>query len=464
MDLPHKLQSLKLDSIPFPALPKLLLSTTFLVYLRLSNLPESGNISPKELLTSLAALSKLKSCSWNFNFLPDRGHPTPAILPSLTRFQFKGKSEYLEALVAGIDAPLLDTICVGFSYEFTFDIPELAWFMRRTTRFQALKEAHVDFGYFDAVVRSLPLIQKFDRFDEMENSGLIVTCRENDWSVSTLARVLTSLFSCIYIMEHLYVYRCKLLPPPDIENVQWLAIFHPFIAVKKLYICEGFAQYFVPAFQELVGERTTDVLPTLESLFLDGLQPSGSHWPVRCRTTAHRSSCSCFSLGQEMRSVITSVLMSALHILSHQCLVSSIPLPFSFVRSRETRFGIFVCITVTYSLLILCMITCRRQLDPGRLILLAPTACNMATTIFESSNSVCHGRRGWRGTKSQISGLKFQGYRPQDRCVKRRCGRGRAFPPLAPARHKQLLPPRAPLRFVRPRHRSTAIPYRNSAY
>jgi hypothetical protein len=64
------------------------------------------------------------------------------------------------------------------------------------------------------------------------------------------------------------------LPPPDIENVQWLDIFRPFTAVKKLYICEEFAQYFVPAFQELVGERTADVLPALESLFLEGLQPS----------------------------------------------------------------------------------------------------------------------------------------------------------------------------------------------
>jgi hypothetical protein len=206
-----QLQSLKLYSIPFPALPKLLLSTTDLVYLRLSNIPASGNISPKELVTGLAASLKLKSFIMEFehpHFLPNREHTTRAVLPALTRFQFKGKSEYLEVLVAAIDAPLLDTICVSFSYEFTFDIPEFVRFMRRTTRFQALNEAHMDFGYFDAVVKSLPLTQNFDRFDEIESSGLIITCREIDWSVLALARVLTSLFPSIYVVEHLYVYRC----------------------------------------------------------------------------------------------------------------------------------------------------------------------------------------------------------------------------------------------------------------
>jgi hypothetical protein len=272
-----KLQSLKLASIPFPALPKLLLSTTGLVYLRLSHIPESGNISPKELVTGLAASPKLKSFIMEFqppHFLPDQGRPTRAVLPSLTHFQFQGKSEYLEVLLAAIDAPLLDTICITFSDESTFDIPQFARFMRRTTRFQALNEAHVEFGYYDTVVKSLPLTENFDRFDEIENAGLIITCRGIDWSLSGLARVFTSLFPSIYIVEHLYIYRCGLSLSPDIEDIQWLEIFRPLTAVKKLYICEKFTQCIAPALKQLVGERATDVLPALESLFLEGLQPS----------------------------------------------------------------------------------------------------------------------------------------------------------------------------------------------
>jgi hypothetical protein len=208
-----RLQSLELLSIPFPTLPKHLLSTTDLVDLRLWLIPTDGNISPKELVTSLAALPKLKTFIMEFedpHFLPDRRHPTPTVLPALTHFQFKGKSEYLEVLVAGIDAPLLDTICITFSHELTFDIPEFSRFMRRTTKFQALDEAHIEFGYYDALVKSLPLTQTFDRFDPIENSGLIITCRETNWSRLGLAHAFTSLFPSIYIVEHLYVYGSRL--------------------------------------------------------------------------------------------------------------------------------------------------------------------------------------------------------------------------------------------------------------
>jgi hypothetical protein len=52
-------------------------------------------------------------------------------------------------------------------------------------------------------------------------------------------------------------------------------IFHPFTAVKNLYVCKEFAQCIALALQELVGERRIHVLPTLESLFFEELQPSG---------------------------------------------------------------------------------------------------------------------------------------------------------------------------------------------
>jgi hypothetical protein len=44
--------------------------------------------------------------------------------------------------------------------------------------------------------------------------------------------------------------------------------------VKNLYVRKEFMQCIVTALQELVGERVTDVLPALESLFLEELQAS----------------------------------------------------------------------------------------------------------------------------------------------------------------------------------------------
>jgi hypothetical protein len=45
--------------------------------------------------------------------------------------------------------------------------------------------------------------------------------------------------------------------------------------VKNLYLCKEFASRIVPALQELVGVRTTEVLPTLQNIFLEELQVSG---------------------------------------------------------------------------------------------------------------------------------------------------------------------------------------------
>ena len=99
-----RLQSLELDSIPFPALPKLLLSATDLVHLTLWNIPHSGYISPEAIVTGLAVLANLKSLTIEFESplsRPDRESrrpppPTRTVLPALTRFEFQGVSEYLE--------------------------------------------------------------------------------------------------------------------------------------------------------------------------------------------------------------------------------------------------------------------------------------------------------------------------------------------------------------------------------
>ena len=53
------LQTIWLDYIPFPGLPKLLLSATHLIGLVLSNIPHSGYFSP-EMVASLSVLTKLE--------------------------------------------------------------------------------------------------------------------------------------------------------------------------------------------------------------------------------------------------------------------------------------------------------------------------------------------------------------------------------------------------------------------
>jgi hypothetical protein len=87
------LQYLGLDSIPFPALPKFLLSATHLVSLVLHDIPHSGYFSPEVIVTALVGMTNLGFLSIKFKSSLSRPHrerrrpppPTRAILPALTR-------------------------------------------------------------------------------------------------------------------------------------------------------------------------------------------------------------------------------------------------------------------------------------------------------------------------------------------------------------------------------------------
>ena len=60
-------------------------------------------------------------------------------------------------------------------------------------------------------------------------------------------------------------------------NIDWPELLKPFASVKNLYLSSDIARCIVPAPQELVGvgARATEVLPTIQNVFLEELQPSG---------------------------------------------------------------------------------------------------------------------------------------------------------------------------------------------
>ena len=267
------LKSLTLDRIPFLALPKLLLTATHLVNLHLRGIPHSGYITPEAMVTALSALTRLEKLEIGFESprsrpdqkvrrLPPR---TRTLLPVLTMLRFIGVSEYLEHLLARIDAPILDKLEIVFFYQLIFDCPQLTQFISRTPKFKANGEARVRFSY---LVVTVTIPQKFG--GEIE---LAISCRQSDWQLSSLAQVCSSSFAQVLIptVEHLHI-QCFSWPPDwqdDVENSQWLELFHPFTAVKALYISSEFTPRIAPALNGLVGERVTEVLPALQSLFLE---------------------------------------------------------------------------------------------------------------------------------------------------------------------------------------------------
>ena len=282
------LQSLELHSVPFPTLPKLLLSATGLIRLTLSNISEHGYISPEAMVTCLAVMVNLKSLTVECNpfiFSPHQKRrpppppPTCTTLPALTHLRFQGVSDYLEDVVSQIDAPMLDTTCITFQqeYQLIFDIPQLAQFLRRTTMFKVLSEAHVNLDYDSVEVGNLPPTRNIDEMSGFRISFLHIVM--NQWH--SLAQFFTSVFPFIYMVKQIYIharYLSSSLSPElrvDIENIQWLEIFLPFTTLKNLYLSKVLALRIAPSLQKLVGERVTEVLPTLQNLYLEGFESSG---------------------------------------------------------------------------------------------------------------------------------------------------------------------------------------------
>jgi F-box-like len=118
-----RLRSLHLERISYPTLPRLLLSSKDLVNLSLGWIPHSGYISPEIMATCLIALTRLTSLSIGFESSTSHSrtqHPPPltrAVLPALTNFYFRGVSEYLEDLMAQIDAPLLHRVEISLFHQ-----------------------------------------------------------------------------------------------------------------------------------------------------------------------------------------------------------------------------------------------------------------------------------------------------------------------------------------------------------
>ena len=263
------LQYLHFRGIPFPGLPKVLLSAIYLGNLALYDIPHSGYFSPKAIVTALFTLTSLQLLVLEFQSplsFPDQASrrlppPTRSVLPALTNFSFKGVSEYLDDLVAHIDVPRLDFLDITFFNQILFDTPQLIQFISRTPAFKALKVARVSFGSNTASVSLLPLI-------------MTILCEGLDWQVSSLEQVCNWCLPPLFMLEDLYISK-HLYRQADIENALWLELLDRFPIAKSLHLSKKIAPLIVPSLQELVGGRTTEVLPVLEKIFLEGFEPSG---------------------------------------------------------------------------------------------------------------------------------------------------------------------------------------------
>jgi hypothetical protein len=276
------LRHFHLRSILFPGLLKLLLTATHLVDLWLLDIPHSGYISPEAIVALISVLSSLKTLHLQFESpqsLPaseTRSLPPPKrfILPALERLDFKGVTEYLEELVTRIDTPQLNILYITFFNQIDFDCSRLAQFINRTPTRWALDEARVQ---FDEITGSVGLGYYRTPQLDIDYLRIDISCREPDWQLSSIEQVCNSLH-LLSTVEDLHIARrySQLVWKDDaIENTLWLQLLLPFTAVKNLYLSKEFAPGIAATLRELVGGRITEVLPSLQNIFVEGLESLG---------------------------------------------------------------------------------------------------------------------------------------------------------------------------------------------
>ena len=145
-----RLRCLHLTRIAFPTLLQLLHSSRNLVDLQLHGVHNPRHFSLEALTNTLSGMAWLQSLS--LHCLPTDYYLAPSsppgervVLPVLTRLDFRGFAEYLDCLVARIDAPRLREIEVTFfnSYNRMFDLSPLAKFIDRTGMHTSHRRAHI---------------------------------------------------------------------------------------------------------------------------------------------------------------------------------------------------------------------------------------------------------------------------------------------------------------------------------
>ncbi|KAI0293329.1 hypothetical protein B0F90DRAFT_1405138 [Multifurca ochricompacta] len=265
-----RLRILFFNGIPFSMLPKLLLSTKDLVDLTLRDIPSTGYFSPESLVTSLSGMTQLKTLYIGFtspSSRPNRRSVPPlrrAVLSTLTQFRFHGISEYLEDVVAGIDAPALGYFHVKLFNQLMFDVPQLHQFISRTENLRVPSRARLD-SFENGV--SITLVQPVGT-DTPGHLSLWIPCKPFDWQVSSLAEICNQCSTLFSRVKKLKIIRHFPLPgrQEEIGATEWLELFRPFTTVNNLYVSEFLGPLVAHALEDAADGPVMEVLPALRLL------------------------------------------------------------------------------------------------------------------------------------------------------------------------------------------------------
>jgi hypothetical protein len=248
-----RLRSLKLESIPYPGLSKLLLSSARDL-VELSLLEVRGDISPETIVTSLSALTRLETFSLAFDIDDDVSllflkypaersptSPTRTVLPSLKFCLFQGICGYLGDFVALIDTPRIEILDITLVLNENDDhplslkgkeTPQFNQFLGRTEMFKTLNNASIHLG---SDKLEITLSQKPWAYNA--KLTLNIMCQDK---IYILGRVCFSDFLPLSEIENLGIssqyHKWQSHLEATEEDLSWPFTLYKFSAVKSLYM------------------------------------------------------------------------------------------------------------------------------------------------------------------------------------------------------------------------------------
>jgi hypothetical protein len=187
-------------------------------------------------------------------------------LHSLTHFNFRGASDYLEDLLARIDAPVLIHVEITLFNQLIFRVPQLSRFIGSMETLKSAKVAEMESSFGSGVSIKLEQPRGADASAKPDTVGcgrplsLCVLCGVLDWQISSIAQICNQspLLSSVERLEiradYLRLgYRCQ--DDQSMDSVPWSELFRSFTLVQMLCISGELGPHVALALEKEVAMR-----------------------------------------------------------------------------------------------------------------------------------------------------------------------------------------------------------------
>ena len=272
------LQLVQFNGVPLPEFPTSFLTSCDLTSLHLDMIPTTGYISPEAMLAGLAVSTRLESLRMGFPFwepypgqrIGDWDPPIRIVLPALNELALLCWREYMEDFVARLEAPRLDDLYMRLDERETLWLPQLSLFIAHT---ETLRFGRAEIGFRDDSLQ-IDIDREFNVPHEPRRPHCGISTSFVDWAgthVSHLTHLVGRILAMFANLRHLFIRSGHDHPnwEDDIDNVEWLILFHQFATVRTLHIQGRLARQVARAIEDVPEEMVTEVFPSLEVLLLE---------------------------------------------------------------------------------------------------------------------------------------------------------------------------------------------------